>query len=408
MSIQFACSCGRKLRADEEHVGRRVKCPACGAEMTVPGADDAVQTAEPTKPKSSPVTAEPRRSAEDDRDDDRPRRSREDDEDDRTRRRSRADDEDDRPRRRSRDDEDDDEEKRRGPPRTSGKAVGALVLGLLSLCLLGVLAGVPAIILGAMGAREVDRSRGRVGGKGMAVVGMVLGGISVVTTLLALLLIPAVWKVREAAARVQSHNNLHQIGFAMINDAETNNGRLVAPAICDKNGKPLLSWRVALLPYLEQQPLYMQFKVDEPWDSPHNSRLIAQMPKVYAHPADADANGRGYTHYRVFTGPQTAFPDAVPPFEAHRSSCRYPASFQDGTSNTILVVEAADAVPWTKPDELPYTPNGPLPKLGLQPRGSFSVLMADTSTRVVSGSISDQTLRAAITPAGNDILGNDW
>jgi hypothetical protein len=410
MPIQFACSCGRKLQAQEEHIGRRVQCPACGAETTVPGPEDAVQTEEPPRPKTSPVTpAESRRSAEDDRDEDRPRRSRrrEDDEDDDARgRRSRDDDRDDR--RRSRYDDDDDDE-RREPAGTSGKAVAALVLGLLSLCVLGILAGLPAIILGFMGLRDIDRGRGRLGGKGMAITGLVLGFISVLTSLLLLLLVPAVWKVRESANRIQSHNNLRQISLAMMNDADFNQGRMVAPAICDKNGKPLLSWRVAILPYIEQQGLYNQFHLDEPWDSPHNMRLVAQMPKVYAHPAaDPAATARGETHYRVFTGPQTPFPAAEPPFETHRSSMRYPFGFTDGVSNTILVVEAADAVPWTKPDELPYNPNGPLPRLGLQPGKGFSAVMADGGVRQVSGNLSDATLRAAITPNGNDLLGPDW
>jgi len=393
MPIQFTCSCGRKLQAKEEHAGRRVKCPECGAEATVPGPDDAVQAGEPPKPKTSPVTAaESRRPAEDNREDDRPRRrSRNDD------------DEDDRPRRRSREEEDD---RPRAPAGTSGRAIAALILGLLSVffCLL---TAVPAFILALLSLGDINRSRGRVGGKGLAIAGLIF---SIVGTLLsgAGSLVYSVFKVREAASRVTVSNNMKQMTLGMVNDADSHMGKMMAPAICDKNGKPLLSWRVSLLPYIEQDALYRQFKLDEPWDGPNNSRLIAMMPKIYQHPSDPGANGRGHTHFRVFTGPQTPFPDAIPPFEAGRSSMNFPASFRDGMSNTILIVEAADAVPWTKPDELPYDPNKPLPKLGGQFKSGFLVGLADGSVRIVQTGVSDQTLRAAITPAGNDVLGPDW
>jgi hypothetical protein len=85
-----------------------------------------------------------------------------------------------------------------------------------------------------------------------------------------------------------------------------------------------------------------------------------------------------------------------------------PRSFPDGTSNTILIIEAADPVPWTKPDELVYDPGKPVPKIGGHFSGGTVVAMADASTRVLSPTLSDSTLRAAITADGNDLLGSDW
>ncbi|HEX5271870.1 MAG TPA: DUF1559 domain-containing protein, partial [Gemmataceae bacterium] len=357
MAIQFLCSCGRKLQADEAHVGRLVRCPACGQETTVPAEGTAVQPAEavPRKPDRIQADEPPPRPAADE---DRPRRRRDDDDDERDddrprRRRSRddEDDEDDRPRRRGReDDEDDEDDGPRAPKKTSGKAVAALILGLASFCV-PLLGSVAAIVLGLMSLSEIKKSRGRLGGKGMAAAGVALGIGTLVVGGLIGLLVPAVQSVRGAAARIQSENNLKIMALGMMNEMDTNQGQMMPHAICDKNGKPLLSWRVALLPYIEQDALYQQFKLDEPWDGPNNSRLIARMPRTYAHPeADPGATAKGLTHYRVFTGPQTPFPDPVLPFPPGKSPLHFPAAFADGTSNTILIVEATDPVTWTKPD----------------------------------------------------------
>src|SRR5205814_7143349 len=134
---------------------------------------------------------------------------------------------------------------------------------------------------------------------------------------------------------------------ALINLADTSRGVWPQPAIYGKDGKPLLSWRVAILPYIEQDQLYKQFKLDEPWDSDHNKKLLDKMPKTFEIP-EAKAKP-GHTFYQVFTGPETVFPlDAT-------KKLRFPASFTDGTSNTLAIVEAANPVPWTKPEDIPLT-----------------------------------------------------
>jgi hypothetical protein len=201
---------------------------------------------------------------------------------------------------------------------------------------------------------------------------------------------------REAVHRTRVSHNLKELSVAMGNWADTH-GRLVPYAICDKDGKPLLSWRVALLPYIEQDGLYQQFKRDEVWDGPNNSRLIALMPSVYAHPKDPDASARGQTHYRVFTGPETPFPDPEPPFPPGFSPVVSPGNFNHGMSNTILIAEAAEAVPWTKPDEMPYDPNRPLPRLGGYLHRGFVVAMGDGSSRLIYPPVNEQELRDLIT-----------
>ena len=158
------------------------------------------------------------------------------------------------------------------------------------------------------------------------------------------LLLPAVQSAREAARRTQCVNNLKQIGLAFHN-YHTANDRFPGNII-SKDGKPLLSWRVAILPYVEQETLYKKFKLDEPWDSPNNKPLLKEMPKVYLCPSRANPEA-GTTTYRGFTGPGTLF-------EGKDGASI--AQITDGTSNTIAIVEARDAVPWTKPDEMPLEP----------------------------------------------------
>ncbi len=207
------------------------------------------------------------------------------------------------------------------------------------------------------------------------------------------LLLPAVQKVRESANRLSSQNNLKQMALALYNYHDTYGG-FPSAAICDKNGKPLLSWRVAILPFLEQDTLYKQFKLDEPWNSAHNTKLIPLMPKIYAVPAAPPKPGE--THYRVFVGGGAAFD------LAKRTRL---ADLTDGTSNTLLIVETTDTAVWTKPDDILYDPRKPLPKLGgFYANGIFNAAFFDGSVRALRVDLPEATLRALITRAGGEII----
>jgi type II secretory pathway pseudopilin PulG len=215
-------------------------------------------------------------------------------------------------------------------------------------------------------------------------------GVAVIGVLVALLL-PAVQAVREAARRTQSSNNLKQIGLALLN-YESAYGRFPARAIFDKNGKPLLSWRVQILPFIEEAPLYKEFHLDEPWDSEHNKPLIANMPRIYGNPSrPMDSK----TNYLVPVGPGTVF-------EGDKGLKI--SQITDGTSNTILAVEANEdrAVIWSKPDDLPVNLEKPLTGLGgLRPSG-FQAIFCDGSVRLISNSSDLQALKALFTYAGGD------
>jgi hypothetical protein len=178
-------------------------------------------------------------------------------------------------------------------------------------------------------------------------------------------------------------------------------GHLPPAVVYGEYDQPLYSWRVLLLPYIEKKELYDEFHLDEPWDSPHNLPLLSRMPATYAPPPGKRRKAPpNHTVCHVFVGKGAAFEG--------REGLRLPADFPDGTSNTILIVEAGEPVPWTKPEDLAYDPNGPLPELrGLFKKG-FRAGMGDGSMRWITKDMSEATLRAAITRNGGDTLGPDW
>ena len=212
-------------------------------------------------------------------------------------------------------------------------------------------------------------------------------------------LVPAVQKVRSAAARMQSSNNLKQIGLA-IHNYEAAYGHFPQD-IVDKNGKPLLSWRVAILPFIEQQNLYNLFKLDEPWDSKNNKPLSQAIVKVFLAPgADLPPKHEwGLTNYLAISGPDAAFEPG--------KKIKF-TDFLDGTSNTIMVIETAELVPWAKPVDYKFDPKKPLPKIvpvGIQK--VFQALLADGSVRAISTKIDPKMLKAAFTRSGGEIIDLD-
>jgi len=202
-------------------------------------------------------------------------------------------------------------------------------------------------------------------------------------------------------------NNMKQIALSLHSHNDV--FKFIAPAaICSKkDGKPLLSWRVVILPYIEEDNLYRQFKLDEPWDSPHNIKLLPKMPKIYA-PVGKKPKEPYSTYIQAFVGPGTTFelkPDEKSFLGARGMSI--PRDFRDGTSNTIAVVEAAEAIPWTKPGDLPYDAKNPLPKLGGQFPGGFHAALMDGSVVFLSSKIDEEALRALITRSGGEVVNWD-
>jgi prepilin-type processing-associated H-X9-DG protein len=208
-------------------------------------------------------------------------------------------------------------------------------------------------------------------------------------------LVPALRSSLEASRRVQCVNNLKQIALAMHNFHASNN-TFPRPAVLDAKGKPLLSWRVAILPFIDQQPLYEKFKLDQPWDSPHNKALLKEMPPVFRCPIGTKVE-TFTTTYRVLVGKGALF---------ENDKEIGVADVTDGTSNALMVVEATDAVPWTKPEDLSFDPAAAASLIGAgSPHpGGFNASMADGAVRFFKTTIDLKVFRSLITRAGGEVV----
>jgi hypothetical protein len=222
-----------------------------------------------------------------------------------------------------------------------------------------------------------------------------LATIAVVGILVALLL-PAVQAAREAARRSVSMNNMKQLMLALLNYWDSHR-TLPAHAIYSDDGKPLLSWRVQILPYLEEGELYKEFHLDEPWDSPHNRELIARMPAVFRNPNLVEA-AEGKTDYLAVVGEPCVFDGTAKGTRLE--------DIRDGTSKTIALVEAdADrAVIWTKPDDWQYDPANPSAGLGGLRPGGWLAAWADGRVSFITSSVDRDVLKSLFTRSGGEVV----
>jgi hypothetical protein len=424
MPISIDCTtCGAKLKAPDRTAGAKIKCPKCQAMLLVP--DLAQQGASGISAQRPPEPA-PRRVEtrnESDRADDEG-----DDSDFRERRSRRG---------------------RRSKKKSSGAAggvcigmgIGGIVLGLLAVAFsfipfCGAFVALPAgglglvlAVIGAIVGMTVQPKSGLGLGLNGAASFINLVGIGIAILWWAGLVglqsaantaavnnkppIPPVVKVdfgqqkqklddepppgpgqgpRTAAARAESQQKLKQLAMAMHNYASATGS---FPPAKWSNGK--LSWRVAILPYLEQNSLYRQFKLNEDWDSPANKAVLEKspMPEAFRSPIE-NPGDETKTYYQLFTGPGTAWPN-------DSSKPKLPASYPDGTSNTLLIAEARTPVFWTQPEDIRVEATG-VPKLGGIFGGDFNAAMADGSVHLFGREISAQRLRAYITPNGGELV----
>lgn len=179
-----------------------------------------------------------------------------------------------------------------------------------------------------------------------------------------------------------STTNLKQLGIAMHNFHDVNS-RFPVAAVKDEDGKPLLSWRVQLLPFLDEQALFKEFRQDEAWDSPHNKALIDRMPRALITPGSKA--GKGKTNYVGLHHENAIFRDG--------DGTRF-RDITDGTSNTVMIAEVDDdhAVIWTKPEDLKFDQKNPHTGLGELRKGSFLVVLCDGAVQVLPATVTAETL----------------
>lgn len=203
----------------------------------------------------------------------------------------------------------------------------------------------------------------------------------------------------NAGDQARASNDLKQIALAIQSYADKQD-HLPPAAIADANGRLLLSWRVAILPYLGKEALYKQFHLNEPWDSMHNKRLLNQMPTVFGWPFDKRVP-RGKTCILAPVGDKLAF-------DGTRE--RTFAEFSDGLSNTILVVEAAPnrAVEWTRPLDLELDESNPSDGLFGHREGGVLAAFADGSVKFIPQTTSKDVLRALFTINGGEKVPADF
>ena len=214
------------------------------------------------------------------------------------------------------------------------------------------------------------------------------------------LLLPAVQAAREAARRMQCSNNIKQIVLALHCYHDVHNA-LPPLYTVDANGKPLHSWRVLILPYIEQMALYQQIRLDEPWDSEHNKQFHSMNIPGYRCPSNGSGYAPGMCAYSAIAG-EGFVPATGLDFGA----------FRDGLSNTLAIVEVREAFNWMDPtadvtlDELveEFLPGGRLRgnRVGSYHPAGMNVGMFDGSVRFISETVDRKVLRALGTKAGGE------
>ncbi|MBI1309706.1 DUF1559 domain-containing protein [bacterium] len=202
---------------------------------------------------------------------------------------------------------------------------------------------------------------------------------------------PLAGTLEVSARRALRSQNLQRIAIAVLDYYEAHN-HLPLPAPADRDSRIPHSWRVTLLPFLGEQALFDRYRQNEPWNSQANQEVLRLMPDVYRHVDDAPTSYR--SAYYALVGPETAFGDGREPVRLR--------DIRDGSSNTILVVESRQGVPWTMPSDIEVLPDRPLPSFGgFDPTGAF-VARADTSVSFLPNSTPEVDRRAFITRAGGE------
>ncbi|MEX2118193.1 MAG: DUF1559 domain-containing protein [Pirellulales bacterium] len=224
--------------------------------------------------------------------------------------------------------------------------------------------------------------------------GVILLSVVIMVAVAVLPALQTAGKGRPSACR----NNLYNLGRA-LEMYHARYGSFPPAFIADAGGKPMHSWRVLLLPYLERNELYRRYRFDEPWDGPNNRLLAKEVLDIFSCPTD-DRARPGDTNYVAVVGPRTMWP-------APASAGKDDAA--DGSHNTLLLVEVASSgIHWMEPRDLDVSAL----KHGINPakgkgissghEGGIMVVFADWHVRFLSDSLDQDVLEALLTRDGNE------
>jgi hypothetical protein len=213
--------------------------------------------------------------------------------------------------------------------------------------------------------------------------------------------LPQSWSA--AVSGVQAKNNLKQLALSMLN-YESAYGVFPGDVTPVGDKPPAMSWRIHILPFIEQADLYAQVDLKKAWDDPANLKTLEkmEMPKIFEIPGRPAP--KGHTYFRVFSLPKNA-KGKDRPWLTEGEKGPAGASITDGTSNTFMIVEAGEAVPWYKPDVLAYDGVLPLPPLGDKASDTFLAAFGDGSVKQLRrDKLDEKTLRALITIQGGEVV----
>jgi hypothetical protein len=220
-------------------------------------------------------------------------------------------------------------------------------------------------------------------------------------------LVPLRDPVTRPSARAHCMNNVKQIALA-LHQYHVVHGAFPPAYFADEQGRPLHSWRVLILPFLEQQTLYDQYDFREPWNGPNNIKLLSKLPSVFEcltrhSPGPAAST---FTSYVAISGPGTMFPGA----ESIRLD-----QVTDGPAETLMVVEVAHVqIPWTKPEDLDVLTmrvriNDPdYLSVSSNHAGGANAALGDATCRFLPESTTAIRLRSLVTIAGGETIPPNW
>lgn len=285
------------------------------------------------------------------------------------------------------------------PAKTSGKAIASLVLGLVSFTC-SLITAIPGLIFGILALIDISRSRGRLGGQGMAIAGLITSSLCLVLApILAALILPAIVGAQRNAQAMISLTNIRMIALGALH-YQTNQGGFPLAASMTDEGRLPHSWRSRLLPYLGEASVYDSIDWKRPWDDPANVQATNVPIRLFVSPFQAQPTGP-VTNYFAVIGEGFLFNGREP---------TRVEDIRDGIGNTILFVEYVPSTThWAEPKDLTFeeylayvsnSRNAPS-------RRGFLVAMADGSVHEILPGLDKDRWKALFTIDGKELTEHD-